>query len=89
MKVESDYPAMRLSEDDTVIQTVKAAGQMLGREITLVIAGGGSDANIYNGYGLSTAIIATGMNKVHTTDECLDLNDMVSLTELLLTISIE
>jgi tripeptide aminopeptidase len=89
MKVESDYPAMRLSEDDTVIQTVKAAGQKLGREITLVIAGGGSDANIYNGYGLSTAIIATGMNKVHTTDECLDLNDMVSLTELLLTISTE
>lgn len=89
LKVESDYPAMKLSEDDTVIQTVKAAGHTLGREITLVIAGGGSDANIYNGYGLSTAIIATGMNKVHTTDECLDLNDMVSLTELLLTISTE
>jgi len=89
LKVEADYPAMRLSEDDTVIQTVTAAGQKLGKEISLVIAGGGSDANIYNNYGLSTAIIATGMNKVHTTDECLDLNDMVSLTELLITISTE
>ncbi len=87
MKVESDYPAMKLSEDDTVIRTVKAAGQKLGREISMVIAGGGSDANIYNDHGLSTAIIATGMDKVHTTDECLDLNDMISLTELLFTIS--
>ncbi|MEE4164564.1 MAG: M20/M25/M40 family metallo-hydrolase [Desulfocapsaceae bacterium] len=88
-KVESDYPVMKLSKEDIVIRTVTAAGQTLGRNISLVIAGGGSDANIFNGYGLSTAIIATGMNKVHTTDECLDLNDMVSLTELLLAISTE
>lgn len=86
VKVNADYPAMRLSEDDTVIKTVQAAGLKLGREISLVIAGGGSDANIYNGYGLSTAIIATGMDKVHTTSECLDLNDMISLTQLLLAI---
>jgi tripeptide aminopeptidase len=78
---------MKLSEDDIVIRTVKAAGQKLGRDLSMVIAGGGSDANIFNDYGLSTAIIATGMNKVHTTEECLDLNDMISLTELLLTIS--
>ncbi len=87
LEVESDYPAMKLSEDDLVIRTVKAAGLKLGRDISMVIAGGGSDANIYNDHGLSTAIIATGMNKVHTTDECLDLNDMISLTELLFTIS--
>jgi len=89
LRVEADYPAMKLSEGDPVIQTILAAGETLGREISMVIAGGGSDANIYNGYGLSTAIIATGMDKVHTTDECLDLNDMVSLTELLFTISTE
>jgi tripeptide aminopeptidase len=82
-EVNADYPAMRLSEDDVVVKTAVAAGQRLHRDISLVLAGGGSDANIYNGYGLSTAIIATGMDKVHTTDERLDLNDMVSLTELL------
>ena len=87
IEVNSDYPAMRLSEEESTVRTVVEAGQKLGRDITLVIAGGGSDANIYNGYGLSTAIIATGMDKVHTTDECLDLNNIVSLTELLLSIS--
>ncbi|MBT8359402.1 MAG: M20/M25/M40 family metallo-hydrolase [Deltaproteobacteria bacterium] len=88
-EVNADYPAMRLSEDDIVVTTVVAAGQKLNRDISLVLAGGGSDANIYNGYGLSTAIIATGMDKVHTTDERLDLNDMISLTELLYCIATE
>ncbi|THB78552.1 MAG: M20/M25/M40 family metallo-hydrolase [Desulfobulbaceae bacterium] len=88
-EVESDYPVMRLSKEDEVTQTVLEAGNKLGRDISLVIAGGGSDANIYNGYGLPTAIIATGMDLVHTTNEQLDLNDMVSLTELLYIIATE
>jgi tripeptide aminopeptidase len=45
---------------------------------------GGSDANIFNGYGLSTAILATGMSKVHSTDEWVDLRDMRRLTEMLI-----
>ena len=87
--VSSAYPAMHLSMDDIVVQTVKKAGQKLGRELQFIIAGGGSDANFLNGYGLATAIIATGMTDVHTTNESLDLNDMVSLTELLYAIATE
>lgn len=88
-EVESDYPVMRLAEQEQVIQTVLQAGSRLGRDLSLVIAGGGSDANIYNGYGLPTAIIATGMDLVHTTSEQLDLNDLVRLTELLYTMAAE
>lgn len=87
LKVESEYPAMRLSEDDEVVKTVKQAGLMSHREQSFIIAGGGSDANIFNGFGLPTAIIATGMTDVHTTDENCNLNDMVKLTELLYTIA--
>lgn len=87
--VESEYPAMRLADDNVVLETVRRAGLELGREFSFIIAGGGSDANIFNGFGLSTAIIATGMTDVHTTDESLDLNDMVHLTELLYTIATE
>src|SRR5690606_30609013 len=81
--VESDYPAMRLSDTDQVLETARTAAKKLGRPLSFVIGGGGSDANIFNSFGLSTAILATGMNEVHTTDERLDLNDMVKLTELL------
>lgn len=84
--VTKDYPAMRLRDDDPVIKRVRDAGEILEREIDFQVAGGGSDANIFNSYGLKTAIIATGMANVHTIDESLDLNDLYSLTELLLAI---
>lgn len=87
VEVESEYPAMRLNDHEPVVSRVKQAAEILDREVTFEVAGGGSDANIFNSYGLRTAIIATGMNKVHTTDECLDLRDIIKLTELLLAIT--
>jgi tripeptide aminopeptidase len=81
--VEKEYPALRLKDSDPVLERIRKAGARIGKNLEFPIAGGGSDANILCSYGLPTAIVATGMNKVHTTDECLDLNDLVSLTELL------
>ncbi len=87
LKVEPEYPVMRLKETDRVVETIRQAGNTLGRKQSFIVAGGGSDANIFNGYGLPTAIVATGMTDVHTTDESIDLNDMVKLTEMLHTIA--
>lgn len=87
LKVEQEYPVMRLKETDTVVETIKQAGKALGREQSFIVAGGGSDANIFNGYGLPTAIVATGMTDVHTTEESVALKDMVKLTELLYTLA--
>jgi tripeptide aminopeptidase len=81
--IAGDYPALAISPDTPVIKRIKKASQLAGKNLEYIVAGGGSDANIFCGYGLPTAIIATGMNKVHTVDEQLDLNDLVSLTELL------
>lgn len=89
LTIEFDYPVMKLSADDEVIKTLERAGRKLDKELTMVIAGGGSDANIYNNIGLSAAILATGMDRVHTTNERLDLNDIVTLTELLYVIATE
>lgn len=86
INVQLEYPAMHLDLDDPVLARVKQAGMNLGRNLEFQIAGGGSDANILNSFGLPTAIIATGMDKVHTTDECLDLQDLIRLTELLFAI---
>jgi len=85
----SEYPAMLLSMDSPVIRRVRSAGESIGRNIDFVVAGGGSDANIFNGFGLPTAIVATGMDKVHTTDEQLDLNDLVSVTELISAVAVQ
>ena len=83
-KVEPDFPVMQLTMEDGVIRTVEQAARAIDMELDYEIAGGGSDANILNGYGLQTAIIATGMTHVHSTDEEVSLQDMVDLTRLIL-----
>lgn len=83
-EAEEEFPAMSLKEEEPVLTRVKEAAEKLGQRFTFDIAGGGSDANIFCGYDLKTAILPTGMTNVHTTDEQIDLNDMINLTELVL-----
>lgn len=84
VEVSEDFPLMFLEDKEPVLVRIRAASDKLGRAPEFDIAGGGSDANIFCGHGLKTAILPTGMAKVHTTDEQVDLNDMVELTELLI-----
>ena len=84
--VRLDFPPMRLSRRDPVIRRVERAAAAIGMDLRFEIAGGGSDANIFNGYGLQTAIIATGMRHVHSTDEEVSLADMTELTRLLISL---
>ncbi|MHB1348402.1 MAG: M20/M25/M40 family metallo-hydrolase [Desulfobulbaceae bacterium] len=79
-----DFPAMRLDRNDPAIRLIEQAATSIGLPLEYKIAGGGSDANIFNGYGMQTAIIATGMTHVHSTDEQVNLEDMVNLTRLLI-----
>jgi tripeptide aminopeptidase len=83
-RADLDFPAMRLTAEDAVIRRLDQAAESIGIEMRHEMAGGGSDANIFNGYGLSTAIIATGMTHVHSTDEQVSLGDMVQLSQLIL-----
>ena len=89
IEVRQDFPVMQLDREDRVIRRVDAAAQSIGMELSYEKAGGGSDANIFNGYGLATAIIATGMTNVHSTNEQVELQDMVDLTRLLIALLTE
>ena len=82
--VEEQFPAMRLVEDGPVISRLKQASARLNRPLLFTVAGGGSDANIFNSRGLPTAILGTGMTDVHTTDESITLSSLVRTTELLM-----
>ena len=77
-----EYPAMQIERTASVLQRIDKAAAHLKRKIRYERAGGGSDANIFNGKGLQTAIIGIGMDHVHSTDESIDLQDMVRTAEL-------
>ncbi|MGQ9745459.1 MAG: M20/M25/M40 family metallo-hydrolase [Dissulfurimicrobium sp.] len=85
-EVMDDYPAMSIPDDHQLVKAAMDAAKALGRNISTGKTGGGSDANIFNGKGLSTVIMGIGMQKVHTTDECIRLDDMARACRLVLEI---
>ncbi|MBE0595932.1 MAG: M20/M25/M40 family metallo-hydrolase [Desulfuromonadales bacterium] len=82
----SDYPRMAVPRDAPIIRLVQSAAQKLGRRLEVRAAGGGSDANIFNGHGIETVIIGTGMTQVHSVEESVAVDDMVQVAELLVEI---
>jgi tripeptide aminopeptidase len=82
-EVLSDYPHMAVAEGAGILQLVEKAANRLDRTIELRNGGGGSDANIFNGHGIETVIIGTGMTDVHTIHESVRVADMVRVAELL------
>jgi len=85
-KVIEDYPVMKLDKNSTVIKRVAKAATTLDAELDYVVAGGGSDANIFNSFGIQCAILSTGMDKVHSTQETIKLSDMTLTAELVMAI---
>lgn len=84
--LSDEYPAMHLSREDSVVRRVEKAATGLGRTLCYQRAGGGSDANIFNGKGLATAILGIGMDHVHSCEENIDLQDMLRTSELIVAI---
>ncbi|WP_028585915.1 M20/M25/M40 family metallo-hydrolase [Desulfogranum mediterraneum] len=89
MEVYQDFPLMALDRESDLLRRVDQAATAVDLEMSYEKAGGGSDANIFTGHGLPTAIIATGMTNVHSTEEQVELDDMVNLTRLLLALATE
>ena len=84
--VVQEYPVMQLDKESAVIKRVKEAATTLDAELDYVVAGGGSDANIFNSLGIECAIISTGMDKVHSTQETIKLSDMGITADLVMAI---
>ncbi len=75
-EVKNDYPALKTDINSKLIKSAVEAGKEIGKEIQVVKGGGGSDANIFSGYGIESVVFATGMKKVHTKEEEISLTDM-------------
>lgn len=83
IQVVCEYDSISIAESSAFIQSVQDAGKTINQDIILATTGGGSDANILNGYGIEMAILGTGMEKVHTLEEQIKLSDMLELTKTL------
>jgi len=80
--VTNAYAPYVLAEDAAVVALAVAASKSIGLTPEIKATGGGSDANFFNNYGVPTAVLGVGMNKVHTAEEYIKEIDLYNSAEL-------
>ncbi|AEV67821.1 M20/M25/M40 family metallo-hydrolase [Acetivibrio clariflavus] len=85
-KSELLYPSFSISEQDDIIKILKEASKKAGVELVLEATGGGSDTNIINSKGIKAVDVSVGMDKVHSVEEQICIDDLVKAAEFLIAI---
>lgn len=80
---EKEYNRFDINHETKLLKKCNKAAKNNGFKLRIKSTGGGSDANIFNKMGIPTAVLSTGMQKVHTTEECILVKDMVAATRFL------
>ncbi|MEQ8201723.1 MAG: M20/M25/M40 family metallo-hydrolase [Syntrophomonadaceae bacterium] len=72
------YPEAALQADEEVVKLAVRAAEKIGVAARLESTGGGSDASIINGAGIRCANLGIGMKKVHTVEEYIRVEDLIT-----------
>lgn len=80
------YPGFKLGEGDLVVEVARQAAEKIGRDCALVKSGGGSDANVFAGFGIPTVNLAVGYEEIHTTNERMPIEELEKLAEMVIAI---
>lgn len=83
VEVEVGYEGFYLPEDEPIVGLVKNAVAKAGLDPRLVVAQGGSDANIFNRRGLPSVVIGCGMHGAHGAGEYADLKEIAQTVDVL------
>jgi tripeptide aminopeptidase len=84
---EVNYHGFYVPEDAPVVKLALEAAAALGLPAGCQISGGGADTNIYAAKGLAAVSLGTGMDKIHSTDECMAVADLQALAQLVIKIA--
>lgn len=75
-RMKQEYASFNMPDSSEVVQMALMALRKLDIPFTTGKGGGGSDANILNSDKLQVIITGTGMDKVHTVNECIELEQL-------------
>ena len=83
---ERHYEGYQLTEEDLPVRVVHAAARKIGLEPLMRPTGGGADANIFIARGLPCCVVGTAMEKVHTHEEFVQVENLARSVDLTLAI---
>ncbi|NJD01567.1 MAG: M20/M25/M40 family metallo-hydrolase [Ruminiclostridium sp.] len=81
-----EYEAFNVPEDSEIMKILKKAAADAAIELVPAATGGGSDTNVISGKGIQAVDISIGMDKVHSVEERVLVDDMVKAAEFLVSI---
>ena len=79
-------PGFRIDPSSPVMQLFEKSTKVIGLPFAFCDGLGGSDANIYNKYGIPTLNISVGMEAIHSTEEYILIDNLEKAAKLLLSI---
>ena len=82
VKHDRHYHSYTVAPSSQVVTVAQEAAKELGLDGALRTTLGGSDANVYNAKGIPSIVVATGMDKIHTHEENISVEDLVRTSEL-------
>lgn len=77
------YSAFCIAENEEIVNMAKKAFLKLGIEPKVVASGGGSDANVFNANGIKSINLSMGMQKPHTLEEYILIEDLVTCARMI------
>ena len=83
VKVEVEYEAFQLPEDDPVVAIAEGAIGAVGLTPKARVITGGTDALVLCGRGIKSVVLGDGGRAEHTADEHIAIADMVKATEII------
>ncbi|RYL11673.1 M20/M25/M40 family metallo-hydrolase [Staphylococcus sp. RIT622] len=86
VEIETSYPGFKVEDREDVTKYAIASAVALGLKGDTCIAGGGSDGNIMNRYGIPSVILGVGYENIHTTSERIATKDLCMLSSQILKI---
>lgn len=86
VKIDRKYYCYNLSPQNQVVKIAVKAAEDIGLQPLLCPSGGGSDANIFNKEGMPSVDLAVGMEKVHTVEEYILIEELKKSAEYILSI---
>lgn len=86
VRTERIYSSFNIREDAPIMDILRKAAADAGLTLIPEETGGGSDTNIFNEKGIEAVDLSTGMDKVHSTDECILISNMVKAAEFAVSI---
>jgi tripeptide aminopeptidase len=82
--IDRSYRSYRFRQSDPAVRLAAAALERTGHTPTYGLSGGGADANVFNERGLACVNLANGMTDIHTPNEHIAIDDLLTMVEFTL-----